>query len=129
MRRRVIGSASAVTGANGEFLMTRTVVHDITELHRARENLRCLGAEQQAIIDTDLVGIVKVKERRIVWANKGAEKMFGWSLKEVAGQSTRMFYPDEAAYEDFGAAAYAPLRVGGIHRSQLQMRRKDGSRA
>ena len=125
-RRRLIGSASAVTGAEGQFLMTRTVVHDISELHRARENLRRLGMEQQAIIDTDLLGIVKIKDRRIVWANKGAEKMFGWSLMEVAGESTRVFHADEAAYEDFGVAAYATLRMGGVHRCQVPMRRKDG---
>jgi PAS domain S-box-containing protein len=125
-RRRLIGSASAVTGADGKFLMTRTVVHDISELHRTRENLRRLGGEQQAIIDTDLVGIVKIKDRCIVWANKGAEKMFGWTLMEVAGQSTRTFYTDDAAYEDFGAAAYAALRAGGVHRCQVPMRRKDG---
>ena len=126
MRRRVIGSASAVRGANGEFVMTRTVVHDISELHRARESLRRMGAEQQTIIDTDLVGIVKLKDRNVVWANRGAEKMFGWSLSEVAGQCSRVFYPDEAAYQDFGAAAYPALQAGGVHRCQLQMLRKDG---
>ena len=126
MRRRVIGSASAVRGADGEFVMTRTVVHDISELHRARESLRRMGAEQQTIIDTDLVGIVKLKDRNVVWANRGAEKMFGWSLSEVAGQSSRIFYPDEAAFEDFGAAAYPALQAGGVHRCQLRMRRRDG---
>ena len=126
MRRRVIGSASALRGADGEFVMTRTVVHDISELHRARESLRRMGAEQQTIIDTDLVGIVKLKDRNVAWANRGAEKMFGWSLSEVAGQCSRVFYPDEAAYQDFGAAAYPALQAGGMHRCQLQMRRRDG---
>ena len=125
-RRRVVGSASAVNGEDGAFLMTRTVVHDISELHRARENLRRLGQEQQAIIDTDLVGIVKLRDRTVVWANKGAERMFGWSLSEVAGQSTRLFHVDEAAYEEFGGAAYATLRAGGVHRSQVPMRCKGG---
>ena len=125
-RRRVMGSASAAIGADGRFLMSRTIVHDISELHRARENLRRLGVEQQAIIDTDLVGIVKVKHRNIVWANKGAETMFGWTLMEVAGDSTRVFYKDEASYEEFGAAAYATLRMGHVHRCQVPMRRKDG---
>jgi PAS domain S-box-containing protein len=127
VRRRVLGSASAVVGPDGEFLMTRTTVHDISELHRAREHLRRLGAEQQTIIDNDMVGIVKLKDRRIVWANKGAEKMFGWSLPDVVGQSSRLFHADEAAYLGHGAAIYPLLRAGGMHRSQLQMQRKDGS--
>ena len=127
MRRRVIGSASAVFGPDGKFLMTRTVVHDISELHRARENLRRMGVEQQAIIDTDMVGIVKLRDRTVTWANKGAEKMFGWTVGEVVGQSTRIFHVDESSYEDFGVAAYPLLKSGGVHRCQRSMRRKDGS--
>ena len=126
-RRRVLGSASAVNGADGKFLMTRTIVHDISELHRTRENLRRLGVEQQAIIDTDLVGIVKLKDRKVVWANKGAERMFGWSLMEIVGQSTRTFFTDDAAYEEFGTVAYNALRSGGTHRCQVTMHCKDGS--
>jgi PAS domain S-box-containing protein len=126
-RRRVLGSASAVNGPDGKFLMTRTVVHDISELHRTRENLRRLGVEQQAIIDTDLVGIVKLKDRKVVWANKGAERMFGWSLMEIVGQSTRASFTDDAAYEEFGTVAYNALRSGGTHRCQVTMHRKDGS--
>ncbi len=126
MRRRVIGSASAVRGADGRFLMTRTVVHDISELHRTREHLRRMGAEQQTIIDTDLVGIFKVKDRVLTWANKGAEKMFGCPVAEIVGRSTREFYADEAAWADFGAASAPRLASGETYRCQLQMKRPDG---
>ena len=127
-RRRVIGSASAVRDRDGEFLMTRTVIHDITELHRTRENLRRLGMEQQAIIDTDLVGIAKVKDRAIAWANKGMEKLLGWPLEEIVGKSTRMFYPDDASFIEAGTTAQALLRDGGgVHRCQASTRRRDGS--
>ena len=127
MRRRVLGSASALYGADGKFLMTRTVIHDISELHRTRESLRRLGAEQQTIIDTDLVGIVKLKNRAVAWANRGAERMFGWSLMEVIGQSSRMFYPDDVSFQHFGDEVYPLLHAGGVHRCQIQMARKDGS--
>ena len=127
MPRRVIGSASVVRGADGQFLMTRTVIHDISELHRAREKLRELGAEQHSIIDTDLVGIVKVKDRRIVWANKGAEKIFARPTAAMVGLSTREFYPDESAWQDFATAAFPRLAAGGIYRSQLQLLRGDGA--
>lgn len=127
MRRHLIGSASAVRGRDGEFLMTRTIVHDISELHRTRDKLARLGSEQQAILDTELVGIVKLRDRVIVWANKGAEKMFGMSLLEVAGHSSRMFYPDDAAYEDVLSAARPLLKNGGVHRRQNRLRRRDGS--
>lgn len=126
-RRHVIGSASAVLGRDGEFLMTRTVVHDISELHRTREHLRRLGREQQAVIDTDLVGIVKVKDRVVSWANKGVEKMLGWTIEELNGRSTRVFYPDDESWAAAGAAAQALLAGGGTYRGQVTMHRNDGS--
>ena len=95
--------------------MTRTVVHDISELHRARENLRRLGAEQQAIIDTDLVGIVKSKIAAIVWANQGAQKMFGWSLNEVAGQSTPHVLPRRGRATRTSARPPTPIAAGRRH--------------
>jgi PAS domain S-box-containing protein len=127
MRRRVRGSASALRRADGSFLMTRTVIHDISELHRARENLRQLGAEQQSIIDNDLVAIFKLKDRRVVWANKGAEKMFGCSLSDMVGNTTRHFYPDDAGYQEFGAASVPRLAAGAMYRSQMQLRHRDGA--
>ena len=127
MRRRVMGSASAVFGADGKFTMTRTVIHDISELHRAREHLRRMGAEQQTIIDTELVAIFKLKDRRIVWANRGAEKMFACTLADIAGESTRIFYPDGSAFDDFGVAARPLLASGEGYRCQMDMVRKDGS--
>ena len=127
MRRHVAGSASAVRAADGSFVMTRTMVHDISELHRTREHLRKLGSEQQSILDTDLVGIFKVKDRKIAWANKGAEKIFGCPLADIVGRPTREFYPDESAWLDFGTASRSRLAAGHMYRTQLQMRRRDGT--
>jgi PAS domain S-box-containing protein len=126
MTRRVMCSASAVYDAGGRFAMTRTVLHDISELHRTREMLRRLDAEQKSVIDTDLVGIVKVKDRRIVWANRGAEKIFGVPPADLVGMSTRGVYPDEAAYQDFAAAAVPRMAADGMYRSVQQMRHADG---
>ncbi len=126
-RRHVIGSASAVRGRDGEFLMTRTAVHDISELNRAREHLRRLGVEQQAVIDTDLVGILKVKDRVVSWANRGIEKMLGWAADEIEGRSTRMFYPDDESYVEAGVLAASVPRPDGVQRFQVTLCRKDGS--
>ncbi len=126
MRRRVLGSASAVYGPDGKFVMTRTAIHDMSELHRVRERLHRLDEEQRSVIDTDLVGIVKVRDRRIVWANRGAEKIFGLSVADMAGMSTRGFYPDEAAWLDFAAAAVPRMAAEGMYRSLQGMRHADG---
>ena len=79
-----------------------------------------------ALIDTELVGLLKLRDRSIAWINPGAERLSGWSLSDVVGQSSRLLHVDDAAFEQFFAAAEASLRAGRTHRCQLQLRRKDG---
>ena len=79
-----------------------------------------------ALIDTELVGLLKLHDRSIAWVNPGAESLSGWSLADVVGQSSRLLHVDDAAFEQFFAAAEASLLAGRTHRCQLQMRRKDG---
>ncbi len=85
-----------------------------------------LLAEQKAILDNDLIGIVTVRERKIVWANPAFEKILGYEPGELAGTPTQQNYPSEEAYRAFGAAAYPVLSTGNVFRAQIEHRRKDG---
>lgn len=125
--RRVSVTATAVKDDAGAFLMSRTVMFDITELHRTREQLRQLNRELQAMLDNDLIGIVKVRDRRVLWANEGMSRLFGYSRSEWHDMSMRRLHIDEAAYERAGREAYAAMRHEGRFREQIQMRRNDGS--
>ena len=99
---------------------------DITERKEASEKIRFLLTEQKAILESDLIGIAKTKDRLITWANPRIEKMFGYEPGELIGKSTRLLYLDEAAYETVGAEAYPLLGLGEIYRSELENVRKDG---
>ncbi|MGE5471606.1 MAG: PAS domain S-box protein [Bacteroidota bacterium] len=105
-----------------------TAVRDITAQKRSQQRLEQLLAEQKALLDNDLVCIVRVKNRRIVWATPAFEKMLGYGPGELAGTPTSRNYPDEEAYQAFGAAAYQVLTSGRIFRSQVEQVRKDGTR-
>ncbi|MEY8878912.1 MAG: PAS domain S-box protein [Leptothrix sp. (in: b-proteobacteria)] len=124
--RRVSVSASAVTDRQGGFVMSRTVMHDITESHRLRNELTRHNRRQAAMLDNDLVGIVRLRQRIAIWKNRAIERIFGYSHAELQGQSTRMLYVDDASYEALGVQAYPTLKAGQHYRTQLQMRRKDG---
>ncbi|CAN5161317.1 PAS domain S-box protein [soil metagenome] len=125
--RRVSLSATAVTDDDGKFLMTRTVMFDITELHRTREQLMRLNREQLAMLDNELIGILKVKDRMAVWSNRGMERLFGYDSHEWAGMPTRQIYPDDETFERVGRDSRAATADGGMYRGQFQMRHKDGS--
>jgi len=99
---------------------------DITERHLDHLRMEHMLAEQKTILENELVGIVTVKDRRILWANPAFERMLGYASGELLGTPTSRNYPSEEAYLAFGAAAYPVLSAGKIYRSQIEHVRKNG---
>jgi PAS domain S-box-containing protein len=126
VKRRVSVSSTALNDEQGRFLMSRSVMHDITELHAARSQLRALVQEQNAMLDNDLVGIAKFKDRRLIWKNKALERIFGYAPDELLDQPARRLYLDDESYEEIGREAYPMIRAGQHFRRQVQLSRKNG---
>lgn len=125
-QRRIRLSATAIYGDDGAFVMSRTVANDITELRRNKERLRQLAVEQEAMLNNQLTGIIKVKDRRFVWVNEAMHRIFGYDIGELEGHSLRMLYPDDSTFESVGAAAYPVVLANGLYRTQSKMVHKDG---
>ena len=111
----------------GQLTGFMAVETDITEMRSARMHLERLAREQAVMLDSDLFGIVKLRNRVSVWSNRGLARMFGYSEEELRGSPSRLLYPDDESYAALGAAAYPVLRGGGTYRTQLQMRHSNGS--
>lgn len=125
--RRVLIEARAMTDERTGFWMSNSVMYDITALHQARQQLQALAKEQGAMLDNDLVAIAKLKNRRVLWANQGANRIFGYTQAEWQNMSVRRLYADEATYLRIGQACYGALNAGQPYRTQLQMVRKDAT--
>lgn len=125
--RRVIVSATAVRDDRGAFLRSRSVMYDISELARVRGELSTLLRQQEVMLDNELIGITKLKNRRALWENRALEQMFGYGPGEMRGQPSRILYPDDESYEALAQAAYPTLSAGGSYRTQIRLVRKDGS--
>ncbi len=123
----VILSVTARTDPRGELVGYLGMAIDITERKQSQRRMEHLLAEQEALLENELIGIVTVKNRLIVWANPAFEKMLGYGPGELAGTPTRRNYPSEEGYLAFGAASYPVLESGGIYRAQMEQRRRDGS--
>lgn len=96
------------------------------DLARQNETLARLNHEQQLMLDNEIVGIFRVRDRHILWANRAFERLLGYDSGELIGQLTRQCYADEASFERIGRDAYPVLAQGGHYRTQVEMRRKDG---
>ena len=99
---------------------------DITEKRINQSRLEQLLAEQKALLENDLIGIVTVKDRKIIWANPAYEKMLGYGPGECIGTRTIKYYSSEEAYRALGVAAYPELLAGKVYRTQIEHLRKDG---
>lgn|GEM_PF-488830 len=102
------------------------ILRDITERKRTEERIQLLLNEQRAMLESELIGIAKAKNRMIVWNNPTFEKMLGYNKDELVGLSTKMFYASETAFEALGVEAYSLLQSGNVFRNEVEFVCKDG---
>ncbi|MHB0937586.1 MAG: sensor histidine kinase [Armatimonadota bacterium] len=90
-------SATPVQDSEGRIIAAVAVFDDITELTEALRSLReseerfrllVDGVKDYALYLTDTTG-------RVISWNAGAERITGYSIREILGQSTACFYPPE----------------------------------
>lgn len=107
----------------------RLVEERTAQLNAANHELQVLGEEQRAMLEAQLVGIVRLDTatRTALWTNQALAKMFGYSFEELHQKSARILYPDDASYERVGQESRSAFAEGREYLSQVQMRRKDGS--
>ncbi len=126
-RRWVRADVSPILDADGRFVATRSVQQDITDLRRTQLALEQLTHEQQALLDTELIGLVRVRARRFVWASRGTQALFGYTAEELLGQPTRLLFANDADHDRIGALTTASRQAAKSLRAEFCMRRKDGS--
>ena len=126
-RRRVSLSATAIPQDSDAHQQIRTVMYDVTSLHHMQQRLDGLVNEQQAMLDNDLIGILKLVDRKVVWMNRGVTRIFDFEQSELVGQPIRALYADEASYVRVGEQAYSELSERGRYRTEIQMRHKNGN--
>jgi diguanylate cyclase (GGDEF)-like protein/PAS domain S-box-containing protein len=102
------------------------IIEDVSERRRHADEVARLLREQEAILGTASVGVVFVKDKRVVRCNRRYEQMYGYGPGELDGQLTRILYPNEEEY-DAAQAGYPSLARGETVRRIGRRLRKDGS--
>lgn len=99
---------------------------DITVQKEARDKVEQLQALESSILDALPIAVMGMRERRILFANRAAESVFGWKPEELVGQSTKVLYRSDAEYEEIGRHFYAVLEKQRTHSEEFPCRHKDG---
>ena len=103
------------------------VFHDISDVQRSQRALRKTLLEQQAILENAAVGILFGKDGRIAECNIRCAEMLGYSREELEGAPSVTVYPSEEDFLKLGREAGPPLAQGLPFKTELVLRRKDGS--
>jgi diguanylate cyclase (GGDEF)-like protein/PAS domain S-box-containing protein len=119
--RNVLASATAVKDANGNLLMSRAVLYDMTQQKQLESDLRLAAVAfetTQGILITDGNCVI----RRV---NRALMQITGYSEQEIIGQTPRMFksgHHDVAFYE----AMWVSINKTGSWQGEIWDRRKSG---
>jgi PAS domain S-box-containing protein len=124
--RHVHARGEVERDTSGKPVRMAGTVLDITERILTHRRLDILLAEQKALLENDLFGIMVLQNRKIIWTNPAFEKMLGYNHGELIGTDARLGHPSDVAYQAFEAAVYAQLVKDGIFRGETEYVRKDG---
>lgn len=107
-------------------LLTR----DLTEIHRAQEELKDSQALKQVVMDTISDAVITVDDKeRIIYCNEVTQKIFGYSSAELNGKSLQTIIPDylrkvhEVAFANYNRtgvrkhASWSSLEFPGLHKN------------
>ena len=101
-------------------------IHDITDQKKTELALLEVLEEQSAILQSNLIGIARLQNRVYQWANDYFVGLLGYEVHEVIGNSSRLLYPDEDSFTNFGLDAYPIINSGNIYRAELRLKAKSG---
>ena len=120
---RVSGRAVAAGDAARGYVW---LMEDVSERRRADQALERLVREQDAVLQNAVTGIIFVRDRRIVRANRRFEEIFGCAPGELIDRSTRFMFATDEEYEAGGELYQAVWRGETVYVERRHVR-KDGA--
>jgi PAS domain S-box-containing protein len=118
-------SGSPLMDAKGKTFGSVLIFRDITQRRKA-DKQRDLLAEQALILNSGFDGIIvrDIRDRIMSW-NRVAEKLYGWTEKEVLGQVTHSLF--KTVFPKPFGEIMQELHRNNRWQGELVRRRKDGS--
>ena len=115
--RDASGRASRMSGTN----------LDITERKNLEASMRMALSETEALLETSPTALAVLRDRVILRCNRAMEQLFGVPSGGLVGQSTRVLFPDDEAWQRAGSEAYSVVGHNETFRAERELVRADGS--
>lgn len=102
------------------------IIEDRTEQKKAEESLRNALLENQAILESAVIGISVVEQGVNLRCNRKMEELFGYAPGEIAGVPVQSFYPQLGQYRLAREETALDFAAGRVHTTEQRLVRKDG---
>jgi diguanylate cyclase (GGDEF)-like protein/PAS domain S-box-containing protein len=109
-------------------LGTIWIIEDRTRHKHDEESLRNALLENQAILDSAVLGIAVVDKGRTLHCNRKMEELFGHEPGGITGGTVRSLYPDGRSWQAARRETARNFTAGRVHMAEYQLVRKDGTR-
>ena len=103
------------------------IISDVSERKHNEMRIEGLLAEQSAILDNVMFGVMFVRGRRVVSVNRRCEELFGYQAGELTGQPTSIIFPSDADFLAAGQLQYPALSIDKDFSEERQYQRRDGT--
>jgi diguanylate cyclase (GGDEF)-like protein/PAS domain S-box-containing protein len=103
------------------------IIEDRTTQKQDEESLRNALLENQAILDSAVMGISVCEKGRNLRCNAKMEELFGYVPGEMSGVSVQTFYPDLEEWDAARRATEKDFLAGHPSSYEYRLVRKDGS--
>ena len=125
--RWVAENGQPQVGENGNAPWVDGIISDISQRKNNEMRIEGLLAEQGAILDNVMFGVMFVRHRTIVSVNRRCEELFGYEPGQMVGCSTAIVFPNTFDFESAGARQYPTLGAGEYFSEERHYRRRDGT--
>jgi len=102
------------------------IVKDRTRQRRDEQALRDALLENQAILDTAVLGIAVVENGHTLHGNRKMEELFGYAPGAIAGRPIRSLYPDAEGWQAARLDTARDFAAGRVSVSERLLVRCDG---
>jgi diguanylate cyclase (GGDEF)-like protein/PAS domain S-box-containing protein len=103
------------------------IISDISERKHNEMRIEALLAEQEAVLDNVMFGILHARERRVVSTNRRFDELFGYAEGELVGDPVAVLFPSVEEFEQGLAGRMHLLAERAGFSEERQFRRRDGS--
>jgi len=118
IERWVLESGQPVGFEGNDAFWIDGIISDISERKYNEMRIEALLAEQGAVLDNVMFGIIHVRERRVVSTNRRFDELFGYGEGELPGDPIGVLFPSVEDYRQ-GIEAADPVLARGVGPARL----------